>query len=243
MFKQFSISKLKYNPDAIHAKITDRKDSFAAKDNLYVIYPERFHKIGIASIDTDVKVLGIFIIMDADYNYTLVKQIHYIHMEPYSIETISIDDKPYNVLEFKKGNVIVTNTNLVKDADFVFILLDDFMVKNGNVPFYLNYGDISSIFLKAAETGVSSLGKNPIGIWAIESVIGRDKQSGRYIRTVYPKDKIDYSKIKFVGLSNVSEAYDNTFSLISGNYFDRGVTKALTLEDPAKTDIEDVYRI
>ena len=239
-FKNFSPNAITINPKALKSKMSLTKDTIVAEDTLYVIYPERYHKLEIAEITNKVKLLGVFLLLDDNYNGKVIMKTQYMELEPSSIETIMINDVPYNILTFNKGNNLLASRKLIKDSDFIFKLLDDWNIKNGNIPFYFEYGFISKNFIQAAIDGVSNLANNPVGIWAQEATIAR-AENGKYLRqTLSDKGKIP--KPKWVGFNNVPEAYNNTFSLITGSYMDKGLTRALTLDDPVKTEIEDAYK-
>ena len=235
------ITKLKRDDQYIKHLITDKKTSFIAKKNLSILFPSRFIDKGLSVISNEIKIFGVFIIFDDTMKYAIVNNPVSLLTEPVTISDVTIDDKDYKLLTYISGSKIISDTRIIPDPGDSFTLLDDWIVRSGNIPFYLGYEDIMNVFIRSSSLTGTPIGRNPQAIGALISIIGRDK-TNEFIRVNHSKKEIGKMRIDYVGFNNVARAYKNTISMITGNYLDQGMTAALNTENPSKTDIEDIYR-
>ncbi len=232
---------LKHNPSEIKKKIAEKGESFFATETLFLIFPKRFLDKNLAYIENKVKLIGIFIIIDENNNYSLTNIPNFLTMEPNSISSITIDDKEYIKLEFKKDSIILSNVNLVMNDDFVFNIFDDFFI-SGNIPFYLNYEDLLSFFLSVRKYANSSIADNPKGIEILISIITRSKSDrSKYLRQVLKsKDELKKDIQTYISLSNLTEGYNNSISRLTGSYLKEGMVSVLVDPETKESDINSV---
>ncbi len=232
---------LKHNPKKIENKISVSGERFIATDNLYIIFPTRFLNKNLAYIENTVKLIGIFIIIDDDNNYALTNIPNFMTVEPNSISNIQIDGKDYIRLKFQRDSVILSNSKLVMNDDFVFNIFEDFFI-NGNIPFYLNYEDLLSFFLNARKYANSSVADNPKGIEILISIITRSKNNRtKYLRQVLTsKDELKKDISVYISLSNITEGYHNSISRLTGSYLKEGMVSVLVDPETKASDINDI---
>jgi len=237
----FTKSLLKRNDKLIKSFLVDAKGRIDCTKKLFMVYPDRYTLKGLAAIDNDVTVIGIVLVMDENYNYGVFSLMNILTVSPETVEAITIDDKPYTILEFTAPNFISDNV-VIKDPGHVFALFEEFYTKQ-NIPFYIEYEDLFKMFTKSAYTTGSSLGLSPVGIGLLTSATGKDASGKKSIRTSFPRDKITLDNFRWVSLSNADLAYDNNVSRLLGSYLNKGVTAALADNDAEYTTIEDTLRL
>ena len=232
---------LKRNDALIAKYLKEVKGAINCDRKLFMVYPERYYKKQLASIDNDVTVLGIVLVMDENHNYAVFKLMNKLTVLPTAIDSVVVDDKPYSILEFEAPNFIAS-TSVIEDPEYVFVTFEEFFNKP-NIPFFVTYSDLFEIFTRSAYTSGSSLGLSPVGIGLMTAAVGKDKTGKKSIRSVMAKKDIKLDNFRWVALSNVDLAYDNNVSRLLGSYLNKGVTAALADEDPERTSIEDTLRL
>ena len=221
--------------------ITDNKTSFIAKTNLSVLFPSRFMDKSLSEISSEIRIFGVFIIFDDSMRYALVNNPVKLLTEPVTISDVTVNDKDYKLLTYIKGSNIISDTRIIPDQGDSFTLLDDWIIRSNNIPFYLGYEDLMNVFIRSSTLTGTPIGQNPQAIGALVSIIARDK-TNEFVRVNHDKKQIAKMDVDYVGFNNVPRAYKNTMSMLTGNYLDQGMTAALNTDNPSATDIDEVYR-
>jgi len=236
------LSKLKHNPEAIKKKVVVRDGKMYAKEELYIIFPERFVDVGLATLGGSVNLVNIYIIVDKDGNYSRTSLALMTNYTPVSIDRFNYLEKPQVKLTFGKDSIMTNNMNSVKDESALYDVLDEMLIK-GNTPWYLGYNDLVSIFTEARRYNGSDLGDNLVPISVILSIIARDKNDTKKLFRYSLKNKEDsFKEADFISLSNVFDGYNNNMARLTGNYLQDGITSSLVNEDEMVTPIEKMIR-
>lgn len=231
----FNKELLKRNDKKIKSMLKKKGETIECSDTLYVIFPKRFEDKDLATIDDVVEVLGVCLVMDDSYNYTVFKLPNLIRFSPISIENIDVDGKPYIKMEFMAPNFIMS-TSVIDSADPVFTMLEDWPVR-ANFPFYVNKDEALQIITKSLETTGTKLGMFPNRYSSLLAVCSRD-ESGKIESRHVENIKVT----KWVGLIDASSIYNNNLSRIMGGYFNQGLAVGILEEHPEKTELEKVLR-
>jgi len=232
------IDNLKRNPDIIKKCFKKINSTIICTKDISIVFPERYINKNLANIGSVVKVVSIYAILDGEGNYAIVNKPIFIDLTPTNIKTVEIDGVNYKELIFEKYSTFTTNTNLVMLDKFMFDLFDMFFIQ-GKVPWYLNYEDVSKIFIESKKYANNNVGENILAFEILTSIIARDKNDKtKYFRKVENKK----SKPVFIGLQNIWYTFDNTISKLVGAYFDKGITSALVNKEEKTTKLEEILR-
>jgi len=230
-----NLELLKRNDEKIKKLLNSKKDGIECLDTLYVLFPKRFEDKGLATIDDVVEVLGVCLVMDKDYNYTVFKLPNLLRFSPIAIESFDVNGKEYIKMEFMPPNFIIAKT-VIDSADPVFIMLEDWPVR-ANFPFYVTKDEVLQIITKSVETTSTKLGKFPNRFSSLLAVSSRDK-SGKMESRHIPNIK----ETKWVGLIDASAIYNNNLSRLIGGYLNKGMTVGILEDKTEKTELEKVLR-
>lgn len=228
------INKLKRNPEKIQSLLKVTGDITTALDNLYVIFPERFIDRKLAFIDSEVKVLMCCAILDDSNNYALINAPIFQTLTPSNISNVKCEDDTYKLLSFKANTVIIPNNNTILTDNFMYDVFDEFFIK-GKIPWYLNYEDVSNVFLESKKYAGSNIGNNPLIFEMLTSIITRlDKDKKIYLRHILTKENKNKIQSTYIGLNNPYYSFDNTGARLIGSRFGAGLNVAL-VEPETKT--------
>lgn len=234
-----NISGLKRNPDIIKSYFKKVKNTVLLKEDVKVLFPERYINRDLAQISSTVDVMSIYAIVDNNKNYAIVNKLIMQNLAPYNITEITIDNIIYKELYFRKGDVFITNTNLVKTNTLIYNVFDEFFTK-GNVPWFLNYNDLSDILIASKEYTGSDIGKNPIAVEILASLIARNPDDKtKFYRTVKNKKTV---KPSYIGLNNIFYSFDNTGAKLVGGYFGQGVPNAIVVPETKSSEVTKTLR-
>ena len=115
----------------------------------------------------------------------------------------------------------------------MYDIFDEFFVQ-GNVPWYLNYDDLSNIFIESKKYANSNIGSDPLAFEILSSIVTRSSEDKKvYYRHLITSGN---NKIKpdYVGLNNPYYSFDNTGAKLIGSRFGAGLNVAL-VEPEKKT--------
>jgi len=225
------ISKLKHNPDVIKKKFKTVGDTIICKDDIYVMFPEKFIPKRLAIMGPTIKLVSLYAILDKNYNYATVIAPVYITLTPSNVNDVIVNGVMYKLLEFSKDSVYCGNRNLVQNDSFMYDLFTE-LYRLGNIPWYINYKMLSNIFLESKKYANSNIGNDPLAFEILSAIIARDVKDKK-VQYRHIINSIDANKpISYVGIDDRLYAYDNTVAKIMGSYMEDGLTTAIL--DPEK---------
>jgi len=229
----FDFLSLKRDPKRVSKAISKTGNTYKAKESLRILIPKRYIDVGFMSIDTTIKTLGIFIIVTDDYKYSLTGIPTTLELSPDKLETVMISNKEYFLLHFDKDSTVIPETQLIKTSEYVFTIIDEFLVK-GNRPFFLNYEDLPNVFLEIKKYTGSDIADDISSITLLNSISARHPDN-TYYRTDLNKP------VKFIGLNDPINRYSDTFSKLSSNYLKTGVLVAVNRPEKEPIIHTEVY--
>lgn len=239
--KPFSIKDLKRKPDVILSYFKQVGNSLIVKEDITILFPSRFINKHLAYMGDTVNVLAIFAIVDDNGNYAIMNIPSMIELTPSMSNEVDINGAGYISLEFYKGDVFTTNTNLLQQDSFIYDLFDDFFIQ-GNIPWYLDYEDLSNILVLSQKYAGSRIGNNPLGLEILTSIAARVRTDKTVFYRTLAKDNGAMKKQKpsYVALQNIYYTFNSTLAKTSGSYFKDGITSALVNKEDKKTKLEEI---
>lgn len=237
--ESFTVDKLKRNPERIKTLFEVKGNITMVKENIVIVFPERYINRGLANIDTQVSVLSCYAILDDYDNYAITNVPIIQTLTPSNIGDAKINDVNYKVLTFNKDTVFIPNNNMVVRATFLYEIFDEFYIK-GKIPWYLDYIDVCSVMLKAKDFADSKIGNNPLSFEVFTSIIARtqsDKQT--YYRTI-ANDK--NKNPTYVGLANPYYSFNNTGAKLIGSRLRTGLNTAIVNPEDKSSPTADILR-
>lgn len=237
-------TKLKRDANKVHQDLVliDGKE-IITKKGCKVYIPVRFEEQGLATIGTNTTMLGFFPIVLDDGSYAVSSALTMVRTKPDEINNIKIEDEGYLELVYYAGSSVIANTEVLQDANLLFLTWDEFISK-GKIPWYLNYEDLGKIYENSKHyTGVT-LGANRVILELIASVIARDPKNlnSHYRHVVKSIGDLTAYPPTVVKLNSVTYGASNTTAKLIGAYWEEGVTSALINPSQKNEAIEDLLR-
>jgi len=234
---------LKRKPDAIRSYFKETNGGMVTKENIIVMFPSRYINKKLAIMGDTVTVLSIYAIIDENNNYAVVNAPVSIELSPNMTDEVLVDGKEYIVLEFSKGDIFTHNVNLIIRNGNIYDLFDEFLI-HGNIPWFLNYEDVSNLFKLSSKYAGTSIGDNPLGMELLASIVARNKDDKTML---YRKLSKDINAMKknmpaYIALLNIYYSFTSTMSKLSGSYFKDGITSALVNKETESNAVEDMIK-
>lgn len=193
-------------------------------NDIHIYFPERYVEAKLATLGRICNILGIYIISNNKKEYSLINTSIFHNLVPSHISNIFINDDPFIDLFFKKDSVFIPDNRFIVTDSRLYDIFNEFIIK-GNIPFFLNYNDISNIYANTNILNNNNIGDDTIGMEIVSSVITRyDKDYNVHYREVLDNKN---AKHKFISLNDIIYAFDNTGSKLIGGYFNIGVPNAM----------------
>lgn len=240
------ISKLTRDAEKIKKLFKMVGDTTVCTSDITILFPKRFVNKNLCQLDMVTTVIAYYAIIDFKNNtYAIALAPGFQTMKPSSISLYGLGNKSdektlYIGLGFKKDDVVILNNTLVKDSGCLFHILSELFI-NGNIPWYMNYEDVSNLLLESKKYTDTNIGNDPAGLEILTSIIARDNRVKPYREYIKSRDEIFSKPPTYVGLNNVM-AYDNTGSKLVGNYFGEGLTSAILEKETHTSDSSKILR-
>ena len=242
MMIHFNPSSLKRDPEFIKGIIKTSGDCAIALEDFSIQIPERYLDKRLATIGDDKQVLGIFPIICGDrYAVNLVCAM--MPIDPTSYSRIEVNSDGYYEFKFAKGSVCFPSLSLLKQDTLIYQIFDELLSK-GNIPWYLDYNTLASIFDTAPDHANANVGRDREITELLISLMARDTTN----RAVYYRQVIDdSSNVRkkppvFIAIKNVMFAPTNTLDKIAGSYMTTGLVSALVNPTDRVERIEKLLR-
>jgi hypothetical protein len=204
--------------------------------------PERYLERHLASVGSEVYILGIFgLIMEAQY-YGVMLVDAMVRILPSATETVDIDGISYLEFSFDAGDQLLYSTDLVLTDTLTYYIYDEHVAK-GRIPWYLDYFDLAYLFESAKRHAGINLGNRSI-IELILSTIARNPQQMMQLYRHILKDAtfIKTTPPAVVPFKSVIWNAADTTSKLIGGYFGDSVTSALVNPSEKVERIEALLR-
>ena len=234
-------SEFKHNPKVITSLLTKKGNSIVTTRDMRILFPDRYVARDLAILGSTVSVISMVAILDSKNNYGVLLTPITMVVSPSNIEDMIIDGKLYKVLVFEAGDIVVPNTLMVMNEDFMYSIFDEFYVK-GNIPWFISYDMLSDLFTESKKYAGSSIGNDIVAFEILTATIARSTKDKYIQHRQIIKSPADKSAVEYVGLNNVFYSYVNTGAKIIGSYYGTGVTAAAVVPEKESTKLVDLLR-
>ena len=231
------------DPDRVNAVLKEQDDgSIVTTVACKLQVPERYLGRHLASIGSEVYVLGIFAIIVEDTFYAVSLTNAMMRITPASTETVMVEDVPYLEFYFEPGSQVFYSTDLVKNNTITYYIYDEFIAK-GRIPWFMNYFDLSALFGTAKLHAGMNLGNRAV-VDLIMSTIARDPKDimRLYRHSITSYTYVDKTPPQFVPFRSVIYNTSDTTSKLIGAYFGDSITSALVNPSEKVERIESLLR-
>ena len=213
------------------------KTMTVAANTIDVYVPEMYSDRGIYHNDEYVSVLGILkVVVNKKIDITLMMTTM-LTMVPSSVSKETIDDYPYIVLHFNKGDLFIRNTELVKDSKVMFDIFNTF-INLGKIPPFISYSQIQHIFDNDKLLVGLNFGINHSTYEVLFAHMYRDKKDVfKFYRYTPMKDAPE-----IVSMNQISHGPVSASSRMIGGYMNDGVVSALVHDNEDPSVIENLLR-
>lgn len=238
------ISQLVRKPEMVHAILKELPDkTVIAKENCKIHFPVRFVEKSLAAIANKVTTIGYVAIIVDDKYYGVCNIPATIRLEPSFIDKVKIGDETYYELDFEKGSVVFSSTELVK-VDILTYYIYNELIAGGQIPWYMDYSDLIRIFDDSSKFAGVTIGSNLAIMDMVSANIARDPNDltkfYRHFITNHNQEKTNPPEI--LALRNISYGASNTTAKLLGSYFSDGMTSALIHPSTRVEGIEEKLR-
>lgn len=223
-----------------YLKDDKKADSFIFIGKSAKVYiPQRYKVHDLLFVEDTIRALGIFEIKVDDDNkaYPLMLPAM-VEMCPSDTYTQKVDDTDYQVLVFKTGDIFLKSKTLIKQSFILGKIFIEF-VRNGNVPSFISYDKLSTIFDIAQTTCGVSL-KVPHAIFEMMAAFQSRDPNNLNVQYRYTDMK---NPVAYLGLRNTTSIRDSTTSSLLGSYFMEGLNRSLINQSEQQHEIEDLLRM
>lgn len=237
------IKHLKRDPKYILDSLFITPDgTMVAKKDLIITFPVAYEERHLATISTDVYVVGIFgIIVDGNYASNTV--LSKVRLYPNEIEKEKVDEVEYYVLKFEKGSTIVENMNLVKENTIGYYVYN-YLIAQGKVPWYMSAIELLNLFKDSNYYSGVTYGSNHIATELIAAMImRRNEDINQYWRqSVESIDEVISNPPQFIPLRDVIYGARNTTAKLMGAYLNEGMKSAIMHPSENTESVEEILR-
>lgn len=232
----------KRDPEFIHSNLVEGDDSsVSTKVACRILVPERYTTRHLASIGTEVYILGFFAILMGE-RYGVSRTLSMMRIKPSSTEKVEMGGMTFLDFHFFPGDTVFANTNLVMNDTLSYYAYDELVAK-GNVPWYYNYIDIAKFFDTDQEFAGINLGNRAV-IQLVLSTIARDPSD---LTRLYRHILMDLAVVEnnppvITPFKSVIWNTSDTTSKLIGAYFSDSITSALVNPSEKVERIEELLR-
>jgi hypothetical protein len=236
--------KLIRDPARVKACLKELPDHrLVALKPVKIYVPTRFNERNLATIGTEVHIVGIYGIVVEDQYYGSSTVNAMMRIEPTSIMRILIDGEEFFEFYFEAGATVISSTMLVKLDTLCYRIYDEIYAK-GKVPWYLSYPQAGRLFETAKKHAGANLGQNQEVTELIGSIIARDENDRhkQYRSTVKSQEDLLRRPPVYIPMRSVQYAANNTLNKLAGSYFGEAVVSALVTPSDRTERIESLLR-
>ena len=213
------------------------KTMSVASNTIDVYVPEMYAERSLYHNDEYVTVLGLLkIVVNKKINVTLMMTTM-LTMIPSFITKETVDDYPYIVLHFNRGDLFIRNTELIRDSSVMFNIFNTF-INLGRIPPFINYSQIQHIFDNDKLLVGLNFGINHSTYEVVFAHMYRDtKDPFKFYRYTQMK-----TPPKIVSMNQISHGPISASSRMIGGYMNDGVVSALVHDNEDPSVIENLLR-
>lgn len=206
--------------------------------SMQVFVPQRYEVNNLLTFGEETSVLAIFQMnVEGEKEPFNMFLPAILPMRPSSITQQKLDDVPYYVLGFKKGDIFISMMSIVKQSFVISKIFIEFM-RNGNMPPFMSYDQMATVFDLAQITcGV----KLPVPHAVMEMMVAHCARDSKNLNLKYRLSSMKEPPV-FLGLRNITNVRDSTTSKVVGSYMMEGINSSIVNQSQQRSEIEDLLR-
>jgi len=206
-------------------------------EDLNVLVPKRYSVYNLLIVEDTVRTLGIVgLEIDNRYSAALLL-LSEIEMAPSEVTEVTIEDKQYLKLNFKKEDVFLVSTKEIQNSSITYSIFVEFITR-GKLPYFLSYKNIAYLFDSALTMTSTNLDMDHVIFEIVYAHLHRDKDDiTKFYRNTDMK-----KPPQSIPLRSVNFGPTSTTAKLLGSYFDDGLTATLISHSDTRHDIEDYLR-
>jgi len=204
--------------------------------------PVRFQNKDLAILGSEVFIVGFYAIIINDEYYGVDNTIAMMQIRPSSTNKVTVRGTDYFEFSFEPGDVVFVNNHLVVNDTLTYYLYDELVAK-GNIPWYMNYYDMSKMFDTASYHAGVNLGSRAI-LELIISTTARDKDdlTRLYRHILNRHEDVVENPPKVIPFRSVVWNTSDTTSRLNGAYFSDAINTAVVNPSESVELIEEILR-
>jgi len=223
------------NKSLIQKHITLQNNQYVTDTLTILEFPKRYLDKDLATLGAKTYVYGVFALIIGDaYSVSLIPS--FIETNPLYIKEILRDNVEYVQFYYGKDMPVIENTQVIRNKVYTYNILEEFYLR-GNVPWYIAYDDLNTIFNNMLAYADSAIGSSKLTNEIITSYITRDIIDKHLYHRLSKKP--DYT---YIALDDIYYATLGTVNKLSGSYFDKGLVSALVQPEKSPTKLEQIIR-
>jgi hypothetical protein len=230
------------DPSKVHVHLKELEDgSVITTKGCTLVCPARFRDKKLVSIDSDVYVLGIFMIVVEGRYYAVSSTNAMMRIDPSTMNDIYIDGVPHLEFVFEPGSIVIANTNLIVDGNILFYIFEE-LISRGNVPVFFGYDDLINLFETSIKHAGVRLSSTPTILHMLLSMVARNPDDlNQFYRQIV--DGTNTDKVKYIALHSTTHGANNTTARLLGAHFSDNLTSALVNPSDREENIETILRM
>jgi len=229
------ISNLKRKPEVVIKTLTEKNGQLITKTGCTVMIPAGYTNKGLATISSEVSILGVFALIIEGGFYSVSKATSLMIIEPDTIDTIDIEGEDYIVFTFNPGSVVIKNTMLVRDKKIVNTIMDYF-IDYGHSPWFINYVDHAEIFKDSGYFNDIKLGSSQSVRDVITAHISRNPNKfAQYYRHAIKDGSGLLIRPTFIATRDIANNTTSNLARINGSELQRAIKSSL-LANPTRIE-------
>lgn len=209
-------------------------------EDCFIEVPTRFMTSGLGNLSAKSNVYGSLAILDKKGNYTVTNIPNLLEIEPHDITTFELDEDEteYYRFEFKRGQPVFLDMNVVMSDDLMYNILNEYIFK-GKIPWYIEPDDLYRIFDFAKSHANSNIQISYQILELIISTVVRNRKNRQMPFRLSHRSAKTSKDFDFVPMANVYYGVQAPFNKLSGAYMQDGIISALVTK-PVAPGINEV---
>ena len=216
-------------------------DQLICTEDCFIEVPTRFMEAGLGNLGMVNTVYGSLAIINAAGEYTVTNIPNLLEFEPYDIRTFEYEEMEYYRFEFKKGQPVFLNINVVMSDDLIYNILNEYHFK-GKIPWYIEPDDLDKVFDFSKSHANSNIQMSYQITEYAASMVTRRKGKRQEPFRIHCKTAKDLKDFEFVPMASVYYGVQAPMNKLSGAYMQDGIISALVTKPQAPGKIEKLLR-
>ena len=232
------MAKLKRDAAKISSSLLEDKSGICiAKQQIHVLFPERFLFVQLANRRGGINCVGFFMVMDNDNNYAVYNLPGMIRLNPDNMDEVFIDGVKHVRLSFEAGSKVIKTNEVVEEKKLVYYIYKE-LIENAKIPVYFDETDLLNSMSKCPQYNSVKLYKNINVFHMLVSINMRDAND----LSVPWRNSNKGTKLGTIPMGDPTYGSAGGMARITSGHFSDNLTGAILEENRDVTDLEFLLR-